>query len=71
MDPKIDSYQLVCLGIALVAIGIAAVMIYLGSYLSAPENKRVSRAKYMRLYGLIFLFLSVAYLFFSLFALRI
>ena len=56
MVNNVNIYQLICLGIALVAIGIAAVMIYLGSYLSAPENKRVSTAKYMRLYGLIFLF---------------
>lgn len=63
-------YRLIVLGVALVAIGIGAVMIYLGSYLAAPEPKKQSKAQYMRLYGVIFVILSSGYLIYSMFALR-
>ncbi len=35
-------YRLIILGIALVVIGIAAVMIYSGNYLAAPDDKKQS-----------------------------
>ena len=63
-------YRLIILGIALVVIGIAAVMIYIGNYLAAPEEKKLSRARYIRLYGLILVVLGWAYLVYSLFVLR-
>jgi putative Mn2+ efflux pump MntP len=58
-------YRLVVLGEALVVIGIAAVMIYFGSYLAAPEEKRQHRAQYIRLYGLILVTLGGVYLLYS------
>jgi polyferredoxin len=69
MDTNII-YRLILIGIALVAIGIGAVMTYLGNYLAAPEQKKQSSAKFIRLYGVIFVILSFAYLIYSMFALR-
>ena len=63
-------YRLIILGIALVVVGIAAVMIYFGNYLAAPEDKKQSRARYIRLYGLILVVLGWAYLVYCLLALR-
>ena len=63
-------YRLIFIGMALVVIGIGAVMTYLGSYLAAPEQKKQSRAKNMMLYGTIFVILSFAYLIYCLLALR-
>ena len=61
MDTNIV-YRLILLGIALVVIGIGAVMTYPGWYLAAPEQQKQHRAKYMRLYGVIFVILGLAYL---------
>ena len=47
-------YRLIFIGMALVVIGIGAVMTYLGWYLAAPEQKKQYRAKWTRWYGLIF-----------------
>ncbi|MGD0354466.1 MAG: hypothetical protein ABSB31_03345 [Dehalococcoidia bacterium] len=69
MDTNII-YRLILIGIALVVIGIGAVMTYLGNYLAAPEQKKQSRAKFMKWYGIIFVTLGLAYLIYSMFALR-
>jgi len=69
MDTNII-YRLIFIGIGLVVIGIGAVMTYTGNYLAAPEQKKQSRAKYMRLYGVIFVTLGLAYLIYCMFALR-
>jgi hypothetical protein len=63
-------YRLIFIGMALVVIGIGAVMTYLGNYLAAPEQKKQSRAKYMRIYGVIFVTLGLAYLIYCMIALR-
>lgn len=62
--------RLIVLGIGLVVIGLGATMAYLGNYLAAPEEKKQRRAKYIRLYGLILVFLGWAYLLYCMFALR-
>jgi hypothetical protein len=63
-------YRLIFIGIALVVIGIGAVMTYMGWYLAAPEEKKQHRAKWMRWYGLILVILGWAYLIYCMFALR-
>ncbi len=63
-------YRLAFIGIALVVIGIGAVMTYTGWYLAAPEQKKQYRAKSMRWYGVIFVILGWAYLIYCLLALR-
>ncbi len=63
-------YRLIFIGMALVVIGIGAIMTYMGWYLSAPEEKRQFRAKGMRWYGLIFVILGWAYLIYCLLSLR-
>jgi len=70
MDTNII-YRLILIGIALVVIGIGAVMTYLGNYLAAPEQKKQSRAKFMKWYGLIFVILGFAYLIYCLLALKV
>ncbi len=69
MDTNII-YRLIVIGIGLVVIGIGAVMTYTGNYLAAPEQKKQSRAKFMRIYGVIFVTLGFAYLIYCMFALR-
>lgn len=69
MDANII-YRLIFIGIGLVVIGIGAVMTYTGNYLAAPEQKKQSRAKFMRIYGVIFVTLGLAYLIYCMFALR-
>ena len=63
-------YRLIVIGVALVAIGIGAVMIYAGRYLAAPEAKKQGRARNMMLYGIIFVILSFAYLIYSMIVLK-
>jgi hypothetical protein len=63
-------YRLIFIGMALVVIGIGAVMSYMGWYLAAPEEKKQYRAKWMRWYGLIFVILGWAYLIYCMFALK-
>jgi hypothetical protein len=63
-------YRLIFIGMGLVVIGVGAVMTYLGNYLAAPEQKKQSRAKYMRIYGVIFVTLGLAYLIYCMIALR-
>ncbi len=63
-------YRLIFIGMALVVIGIGAVMTYTGNYLAAPEQKKQTRAKFMRMYGVIFVILGWAYLIYCLLALR-
>ena len=63
-------YRLIFIGMALVVIGIGAVMTYLGWYLAASEQKRQNRAKGMRWYGLIFVILGWAYLIYCLLVLK-
>ena len=63
-------YRLIFIGMALVVIGIGAVMTYMGWYLAAPEQKKQFRAKCMRWYGLIFVILGWAYLIYCLLVLR-
>ena len=62
--------RLIVLGIGLVVVGLGAIMSYLGNYLAAPEEKKQGRARYIRLYGLILVFLGWAYLLYCMFALR-
>ncbi|MFC1910073.1 hypothetical protein ACFLXC_02120 [Chloroflexota bacterium] len=69
MDTNII-YRLILIGIGLVVIGIGAVMTYSGNYLAAPEQKKQTRAKFMRMYGVIFVTLGLAYLIYCMFALR-
>ena len=69
MDTNII-YRLILIGIGLVVIGIGAVMTYTGNYLAAPEQKKQTRAKFMRMYGVIFVTLGLAYLIYCMFALR-
>jgi len=69
MDTNII-YRLIFIGIGLVVIGIGAVITYTGNYLAAPEQKKQSRAKFMRIYGVIFVTLGLAYLIYCMFALR-
>ena len=63
-------YRLIVIGLGLVVIGIGAVMACLGTYLAPPEGKKESRARYMRLYGLILVILGWAYMVYCMFALR-
>ena len=63
--------RLIVLGIGLVVVGLGAIMSYLGNYLAAPEEKKQSRARYIRLYGLILVVLGWAYLLYCMFALRV
>jgi len=63
-------YRLTFIGIGLVVIGIGAVMTYTGNYLAAPEQKKQTRAKFMRMYGVIFVTLGLAYLIYCMLALR-
>ena len=63
-------YRLIFIGMALVVIGIGAVMTYMGWYLAAPEQKKQYRAKCMRWYGLFFVILGWAYLIYCMFALK-
>ncbi|TFH34211.1 MAG: hypothetical protein E4G93_05715 [Dehalococcoidia bacterium] len=63
--------RLIVLGIGLVVVGLGATMSYLGNYLAAPEEKKQSRARYIRLYGLILVVLGWAYLLYCMFALRV
>ena len=69
MDTNII-YRLIFIGIGLVVIGIGAVITYTGNYLAAPEQKKQSRAKFMRIYGVIFVTLGLAYIIYCMFALR-
>ena len=69
MDTNII-YRLIFIGIGLVVIGIGAVITYTGNYLAAPEQKKQRRAKVMRIYGVIFVTLGLAYLIYCMFALR-
>jgi len=69
MDTNII-YRLTFIGIGLVVIGIGAVMTYTGNYLAAPEQKKQTRAKFMRMYGVIFVTLGLAYLIYCMLALR-
>jgi hypothetical protein len=63
-------YRLILIGVGLVVIGIGAVMTYLGNYLAAPEQKKQRSAKFMRIYGVIFVTLGLAYLIYCMLALR-
>ena len=63
-------YRLVILWIALVVIGIAAIMFYFGTYLAAPEDKRRLKAGNIRLYGLILVTVGSVYLIYSMPVLR-
>ena len=69
MDTNII-YRLIFIGIGLVVIGIGAVITYTGNYLAAPEQKKQSRARFMRIYGVIFVTLGLAYLIYCMLALR-
>jgi len=69
MDANII-YRLTFIGVALIVIGIGAVMTYTGHYLAAPEEKKQSRAKNMMWYGIIFVILGLAYLIYSVLALK-
>jgi hypothetical protein len=69
MDTNII-YRLIFIGIGLVVIGIGAVITYTGNYLAAPEQKKQRRAKFMRIYGVIFVTLGLAYLIYCMLALR-
>jgi uncharacterized membrane protein YidH (DUF202 family) len=62
--------RLIVIGVALIVIGIGALMLYLGRYLAAPEQKRQSRANKMQWYGIIFVILGFAYLVYCMFTLR-
>jgi len=63
-------YRLILIGMGLVVIGIGAVMTYLGNYLAAPEQQKQKSAKLMRLYGVIFVTLGLAYLIYCMLALK-
>ena len=69
MDTNII-YRLILIGIGLVVIGIGAVITYTGNYLAAPEQEKQKRAKAMRIYGVIFVALGLAYLIYCMLALR-
>ncbi len=57
--------RLICMGIALVALGIGAGIFYIGRYLEAPAKKRRNRGWGMKWYGVVLLCLVVAYLLYS------
>lgn len=63
-------YRLIFIDMALIVIGIGAVMTYMGWYLVASEEKKQYRAKRKRWYGLIFVILGWAYLIYCMFALK-
>jgi len=46
--------RLIFIGIELAVLGIGASMFYIGGYLAAPEEKRLSRAKGMKWFGAVF-----------------
>jgi hypothetical protein len=51
-------------------IGIGAVITYTGNYLATPEHKKQMVAKLMRIHGVIFVALGLAYLIYCIVALR-
>jgi hypothetical protein len=63
-------YRLILIGIGLVVIGIGAVITYTGNYLATPEQKKQMVAKLMRIHGVIFVALGLAYLIYCIVALR-
>jgi uncharacterized membrane protein YidH (DUF202 family) len=62
--------RLILIGIALVVIGIGAAITYTGNYLATPEHKKQMVAKLMRIHGVIFVALGLAYLIYCFVALR-
>jgi hypothetical protein len=62
--------RLILIGIGLVVIGIGAVITYTGNYLATPEQKKQMVAKLMRIHGVIFVSLGLAYLIYCIVALR-
>ena len=62
-------YRLILLGIGLVVIGIGAIITYTGNYLATPEQKKHMVAKLMRIHGVIFVALGLAYLIYCIVAL--
>jgi hypothetical protein len=62
--------RLILIGIGLVVIGIGAVITYTGNYLATPEHKKQMVAKLMRIHGVIFVALGLAYLIYCIVALR-
>jgi hypothetical protein len=55
-------YRLIFIGIELAVLGIGSSIFYLGRYLEAPEEKRLSRAKGMKWFGVVWLCLGIGYL---------
>jgi len=59
--------RLMVMGIGPVVIGLASIMVYFGTCLAAPEDKKMHKAALNRLYGLILLTPGSVYLIYSMF----